>query len=223
MGCAPHATTDEAAVFAANEDRAWRYYRSVRRTYSWVPDDDLMQACRLGLLRAIRRYDPTKSEELGAIAWHRMRAEVTHLAKYEEFLGPVRTPSHTYQRNCPEPFRTRAAEVRRRNRRRVSLDEAGPDGTTVGRAIPDPHAIDPSDSCVNADELDRLRASVDELPELLRDVIAARFGLGGAGLELLREIGERHGVCTAWVSRLEGRAIERLREQMTDEGVGSTG
>ena len=58
---------------------------------------------------------------------------------------------------------------------------------------------------------DDLRAALQVLPPVERDVIAMRFGLEGEPPKTLTEVGQRLGVTREWIRQLERRALGRLR------------
>lgn len=66
---------------------------------------------------------------------------------------------------------------------------------------------------------EKLRHCVrDCLPERERLVIALRYGLGGNHPQTQREVARRCGISRSYVSRIEKRALQRLREEMKDWG-----
>ena len=60
-----------------------------------------------------------------------------------------------------------------------------------------------------------LRAAVDTLPEVERNVIALRFGLDEEQPVALRETGRRLGLSSERVRQLEDRALKRLAREET--------
>ena len=62
-------------------------------------------------------------------------------------------------------------------------------------------------------ESTRLHKLVDTLLDAReRRIICARYGLGGRPPETQRQIAERCGLSRSYVSRIEKRALEKLRE-----------
>ncbi len=58
------------------------------------------------------------------------------------------------------------------------------------------------------------RAVAACLTEQERQVIDMRYGLGGHGPSRQREVGETLGISRSYVSRIEKRALEKLREAL---------
>ncbi len=82
-------------------------------------------------------------------------------------------------------------------------DILGTDGDTVLRALED--SVD--------HEL--LREALARLPGRDREIIALRFGLGGLPAQTQKEVADRLGISQSYISRLEKRILEKLREDIT--------
>lgn len=60
-----------------------------------------------------------------------------------------------------------------------------------------------------------IRRLVDEcLTEREREVVAARYGLGGRLPRTQREVAEKLGISRSYVSRIEKRALQKLEEAL---------
>lgn len=67
----------------------------------------------------------------------------------------------------------------------------------------------------NREDLKKLCAAVDTvLTEQERQVVVLRYGLGGGVAHRQREVAERTGISRSYVSRIEKRALEKLREAL---------
>ena len=67
----------------------------------------------------------------------------------------------------------------------------------------------------NREQLRRLCDAVDrELTPQERQVVIARFGLGGGAPLRQREVAKLTGISRSYVSRIEKRALEKLREAL---------
>ena len=63
----------------------------------------------------------------------------------------------------------------------------------------------------------QLRAAVDKcLTDQERLVIRLRYGLGGDPPQKQREVAKRTGISRSYVSRIEKRALEKLRDALED-------
>ena len=68
--------------------------------------------------------------------------------------------------------------------------------------------LDAKDSCI------RVRRCVREcLDEREREIICARYGLNGRRAQTQREVAERCGISRSYVSRIEKRALAKLKER----------
>ena len=64
-----------------------------------------------------------------------------------------------------------------------------------------------------------IRRLVDEcLTEREREVVAARYGLGGRLPRTQREVAEKLGISRSYVSRIEKRALQKLEEALGARG-----
>ena len=67
----------------------------------------------------------------------------------------------------------------------------------------------------NREQLRKLCAAVDEkLTDQERQVIVARYGLGGGVPLRQREVAKLTGISRSYVSRIEKRALEKLRDAL---------
>lgn len=62
------------------------------------------------------------------------------------------------------------------------------------------------------ESIEALRTAIREvLDDRERDVIIRRYGLGGSKEQTQQEIGKRYGISRSYVSRIEKRALQKLR------------
>ena len=66
-------------------------------------------------------------------------------------------------------------------------------------------------------ELELLRAALARLPARDREIVAMRFGLDGRQARTQKEAADCLGISQSYISRLEKRILERLRQDMTRE------
>ena len=97
----------------------------------------------------------------------------------------------------------------------VSLQEpleAGQDGgLTLMDAIPDDVPL--QESLEQRDLARRLSARLSRLPARERQVLALRYGLDGLKPRTQREVSVICGISRSYVSRLEKKALEKLRDE----------
>ena len=69
----------------------------------------------------------------------------------------------------------------------------------------------------NREDLRKLCKAVDTvLTEQEKQVIVARYGLGGGAAQRQREVAQKTGISRSYVSRIEKRALEKLRAVLGD-------
>jgi RNA polymerase sigma factor (sigma-70 family) len=104
----------------------------------------------------------------------------------------------------------RAVKVQRREQGHAPV-VGGPVGVTV----------DPMESAVDEAVCQALCRLVQGLPERLRYVVVARYGLGDAPPAFYREIGAGLGVSGEWARRLHREALARLRQPAASQTLRS--
>jgi RNA polymerase primary sigma factor len=214
---------------------------SVARKYQGqgLPLTDLIQEGMLGLIRAVEKFDWRKGFKFSTYGtlWIRqaigrglansgrtVRLPVHIVARARKIADAERKLAVELGRNPTEEEIAAAvelpldevADIRRADRGPASLDQGvGEDGDT---ALGDLVAGDgPSVEEEVATDLatESLRAAVDTLPEVERNVIALRFGLDEEQPVALRETGRRLGLSSERVRQLEDRALKRLAREET--------
>ena len=69
------------------------------------------------------------------------------------------------------------------------------------------------------ERLAQVRRAVDTcLTEQERQVVSMRYGLNGCQLSRQREVAERLGISRSYISRIEKRALQKLRKALEDWG-----
>jgi RNA polymerase sigma factor (sigma-70 family) len=198
---------------------------------------DLIQEGIVGLLRALERYDPARGVPFTAFAtwWIRQALQDAR----SDFIRPFRLPPKAlrqlsqlkseHQRIYQTEQRSAdVAELAKRmsidldqasalvaaDRRVRSLDEAiwlsETDVGSLGDLLEDPLSDEAYEGVIDAIAGAQLRALLSRLTQRERDVVSARFGLGGES-EKLVDIGERLGISAERVRQIEQRALAKLR------------
>ena len=96
----------------------------------------------------------------------------------------------------------------------VSLEtRVGPDGdSTLEEMVEDKNAISPVHGLVAVD-LEKQTADVlSDLPEMERDILRLRFGIGCERMHTLQEIGKKFGLTRERIRQIELKALDALRE-----------
>jgi RNA polymerase primary sigma factor len=213
---------------------------SVARTYAGTANvnrAELMQEGVVGVLRALRRYDPEIGTSFWAYAswWVRqaMQQLVSEMARPIVLsdralrqLARLRATERDFgQTHGREPSSGELAEATGFSRAQVdsltlaarrprALEErigGDDDGTSLGDRVTDPHAEDPFDRVplrIATRDLARLLAALDDRQ---RHVIRGRFGLDGER-RTLRELADILGLSAERVRQIEEGALRTCRE-----------
>ena len=154
--------------------------------------DDLIQIGSIGLVKAVNTYTPSRGRSLAS------------------YLG-----------RCIENEILMSIRAERRRRGEVSLEEpigVDRDGNeiTVGDVLgtDEEHVFGEVFERISSERLRRLVDS--ELDVRERSVILLRYGLDGGEPLPQREVGKLLGISRSYVSRIEKRALEKLREAAKD-------
>ncbi len=170
---------------------------------SWAPIEDLISEGNLGLIEAVRRYDPRRGVRFAAYAAWWIRKYVR--GAWEHHRKAASAPLY-------EPGATGREGALRLWRRLSSLEEprttSGASALESRLAAPDPG---PEETLREAEIASVLRELIARLPEDERRVLRARYGLAGGAARTLTEIGHSLGCTREWARQIELRAIGRLR------------
>ena len=170
-------------------ERNLRLVAHIAKKYQSVDEDmeDLISIGTIGLIKAIDSFDAGKGK------------------------------LSTYASRCIDNELLMLLRAKKKTSREVSLYE--PIGTDrEGNEISlldiiEQDQVDVVDKMEAADKLQRLKGLVDDrLSDREREIIMMRYGLLGGQEITQREIGRRLGISRSYVSRIEKRALEKLKE-----------
>ena len=165
-------------------------YIARRFESSGINLEDLISIGTIGLIKGINTFRLDKNIKLATYASRCIENEILmHLRKVANQKGEV---------SLDEPINTDwdGNEL-------LLSDVLGTDPDTVLQRLED--AVD--------HEL--LRQALARLPARDREIVALRFGLGGLAPLTQKEVADRLGISQSYISRLEKRIMERLREDIT--------
>ena len=167
----------------------------LKKYYAQTDDvDDLISIGTIGLIKGINTFKPERNIKLT-----------------------------TYCAKCVENEVLMYFRSQKKRSGDVSLsDELDTDGEGNGLALLDMLAQeDDMAERVGSEEIGRqLREAVETvLDERERQIIRLRYGLGGGAPLTQRETAQRCKISRSYVSRLEKRALEKLREAMGEEAA----
>ncbi|MCT7351030.1 sigma-70 family RNA polymerase sigma factor [Streptomyces sp. 15-116A] len=221
-----------------------RLVHSVVRPYldQGLDYDDLLQHGFLGLLRATRKFDPTKGFKFSTYATWWIRQSITRAIADEGALIRIPVHMHEQMRKVVRAERSLAAEgrpatvadvavrcdmtlqkveeIRRLTRRTDSLDRVIGDGSTLADFVGHLHAL-PS---VEKQVLDALHVEaaldvVDTFGARERRILVRRLGLDGDEPSTLDELGREFGVTRERIRQIEVKARPELRERLRTAGL----
>jgi RNA polymerase primary sigma factor len=186
-----------------NDGLVWA---TVERQYA-TRDDDMIQAGRVGNLKAVEKFDPAKARySTYATQW------IWNLASLERSRrGLIHIPKYL-RRSYPggkHKARLAEAEAARAMRCHGIGREAG--------EVPDLESAD-SGEVADLELVEEIRSTVAgattalwHLDRRLPEIMARRFGLDGREPETLGEIGGRFGVSKERARQIIGKGLEVLR------------
>ena len=193
----PLSPRQEAAAFAAMahgdaaaRDRLIRHNLRLvahiaKKYYAADTPEDLISTGSIGLIKAVNTFDPARGIKFS-----------------------------TYASRCIENEMRMQFRRQRRVPPMVSLQEpleAGQDGgLTLMDAIPDDVPL--QESLEQRDLARRLSARLSRLPARERQVLALRYGLGGAVPHTQLQVPQKLGLSRSYISRLESRGLSLLKK-----------
>ena len=159
----------------------------MKKYYAQTADqEDLISIGTIGLIKGIESFDPSKGARLA-----------------------------TYAARCVENEILMYFRSQRKSSQDVSLSdyiETGTDGAALSLMDVVSDDEDLLERVSNREMLRKLCDAVDrELTDQERQVVIARYGLGGGVPLRQREVAKLTGISRSYVSRIEKRALEKLR------------
>ncbi len=214
-----------------------RLYRNV----ATVERTELLQEGVVGLLRAIRRFDPSLGTPFWAYAtwWVRqgMQQLVSEVARptvlsdrAQRGLARIREARRAYvQAEGREPSPSELAALAGLSLEQVeSLLAAertpqplevrtGPDDgpSGIGESLADPVAEEEYERVMTRLEIETIRDLTQALSPREREILYLHYGLEGAPPQTLRAIGETIGISAERVRQIEEQTLEKLRRSAT--------
>lgn len=162
----------------------------MKKYYAQTADqEDLISIGTIGLIKGITTFDPSKGAKLA-----------------------------TYAARCVENEILMHFRAQRKSSHDVSLSDyidTGNDGTALSLMDVVGEDEDLSEQLSNREQLQQVRKLVDTcLTEQERQVISLRYGLYDGKAQRQREVAKLVGISRSYVSRIEKRALEKLREEL---------
>ena len=211
---------------------------SIARAYvgRGVPLMDLIAEGNLGLIRAVEKFDPARRLRFSTYALWLIREPVQYAVTHHG--RTVRLPVHVL-RELAQVLRAER-ELTARNGTAPSLEQIA---ATVGKELRDvaelfrvtenvtslemvgesAEPVAPSadreetSNALSVAEAERLGLWLSRLTERQRAVMQRRFGLGGAPVQSLAEIGRDLGITRERARQIQEEAMRKLRKLSLDE------
>lgn len=164
----------------------------MKKYYAQTSDqEDLISIGTIGLIKGIESFDPEKGARLA-----------------------------TYAARCVENEILMHFRAQKKSSQDVSLSdyiETGADGAALSLMDVVSDDEDLLERISNREQLRKLCTAVDRcLTDQERQVIVARYGLGGSAPLRQREVAELTGISRSYVSRIEKRALQKLRAALEE-------
>ena len=164
----------------------------MKKYYAQVSDqEDLISIGTIGLIKGITTFDPDKGVRLA-----------------------------TYAARCAENEILMYFRSQRKSAQDVSLSdyiETGADGAALSLMDVVSEDSDLLEQVTKRELTSQLRAAVDKcLTEQERQVILLRYGMNGQPPRRQREVAEITGISRSYVSRIEKRALQKLRHVLEE-------
>ena len=174
-------------------ERNLRLVAHIMKKYYAIASDqeDLISIGTIGLIKGITTFDTTKGARLA-----------------------------TYAARCVENEILMYFRSQRKSSQDVSLSdyiETGTDGAALSLMDVVSDEEDLTDAICRKENAQRVRSAVSDcLTEQERLVISLRYGLDGNPPQRQREVAQLTGISRSYVSRIEKRALEKLRKAMEE-------
>ncbi len=151
--------------------------------------EDLVSIGTIGLMKAVKTFDPNKNIKLATYASRCIENEILM------YLRKVK--SAKTELSFDEP---------------LSVDWDGNELTLRDVLGTEPDEI--SQEIEYDDEKRLLMHIVSTLPSKERDIMAQRFGLYGTQIHTQKELADKMGISQSYISRLEKRILSKIRTEM---------
>lgn len=170
-----------------------RLVAHIAKKYSNYGDnDELISIGSIGLIKAIDSYIPGRGTQLATYASRCIENEI---------LMTMRTSKkHRQNVSINEP---------------IGVDKDGNELTIMDMLSDECSVIDDVENNILMDRL--LALTSEELNEREYEIIRLRYGLGGIGAYTQREVAEKFEISRSYVSRIEKKALEKIKARLKKE------
>jgi RNA polymerase primary sigma factor len=208
--------------------------------------DDLIMEGNLGLMRAVEGFDGWLETRFSTYASYWIKQSIRRavmnqgkqirlpaymvslLAKWRrakgvlaETLGRAPTPDEVGRAlRLSKKKLEIVAQALRANSLTPRPDDPGNENQSIGNILTDDRVRPAGDVLVEADDIERVFARLDQLEPREAMVVRMRFGLDDEAPLTLREVGERLGLTRERVRQLENLALQKLSAAIEESDDG---
>ena len=184
---------DDGTVRATLIERNLRLVVFIARKFenTGIALEDLISIGTIGLIKAVNTFDPAKKIKLATYASRCIENEILmHFRRQKKSAGDLSLSD--------------SIDVDKEGNSLSLMDVISVEDDML-------EAVSRQDSCR------RLRALLEEcLTEREAEILRMRYGLGGRPPLTQREVAQRCGISRSYVSRIEKKALAKLKERLQD-------
>lgn len=172
-----------------------RLVAHIAKKYSNYGDnDELISIGSIGLIKAIESFKPDKGTQLATYASRCIENEI---------LMTMRTSKkHRSNVSLNEP---------------IGVDKDGNELVIMDMLCDDCSVIEDVENSIMMEKLLRITKAV--LDEREYEIIRLRYGLGGCGALTQREVAKKFNISRSYVSRIEKKALEKIKHSVNQEDL----
>jgi RNA polymerase primary sigma factor len=205
--------------------------------------EDLIEEGNLGLMRAVEGFDGMMDTRFSTYASYWIKQSIRRAVMNNG--KPIRLPAYMVsllakwkrvtngltERLGRAPTPDEVGRALRLSKKKVGIvakaikvnnltphaEGSDDDGIALDDVLTDDRSKAPDDLLIEADDLERIFAQLDELDEREASVVRMRFGLDPYSAMTLREVGENLGLTRERVRQLENQALIKLMTTLGEE------
>ena len=184
---------DEAKAILIEHNLRLVVYIAKKFDNTGVGVEDLISIGTIGLIKAVKTFDPHKKIKLATYASRCIENEILMFLR--------RTSRQKLEVSLDEPLNTDwdGNEL-------LLSDILGTEGDMVYRSIEE------------TVERQMLARALSKLSAREKEIMRLRFGLGGCAEKTQKQVADIMGISQSYISRLEKRILNRLQKDMTQMG-----
>ena len=204
---------------------------------SGLPFQDLIQEGNLGLMRAVDKFDAGRDYKFSTYAIWWIRQRITRALA--EKIRIIRIPTHATDKL--NSLRKQYRRLIKEKKREPKIHElAGAMGISEKKVqdflnfvkstisiekpiyesanfniidyIPDERSVSALDVMINESLKEQIEKVLNTLPEIEKNIIEMRFGLGTGEIKTLDEVGDKYHLSKERIRQIQHKALDKLKE-----------